>query len=189
MQFEVSGGPAAQADFGAMPERTKKAMVRALNRGINAARTVMVSRISKDTGLRSKDVRDALRMTPATYDRPVARMATSLKRIPLIKFGARGPEPSRGKGRGVSYKLGGQGKQRVPNAFIATMPSGHRGVFVRAMGAHGPLQGSLARLAKSGGRCRFANWPGPRWATCSRGIDPRRRVSRRSSSIGTSRVS
>jgi hypothetical protein len=100
-------------------------------------------------------------MTPATYDRPVARMATSLKRIPLIKFGARGPEPSRGKGRGVSYKLGGQGKQRVPNAFIATMPSGHRGVFVRAMGAHGPLQGSLARLAKSGGRLPIRELAGP----------------------------
>lgn len=130
-QFEVNGGPEARADYAAMPDRTKKAMMRSLNRGINAARTVMVSRISRDTGLRSKDVRDALKVTLATFDRPVARMATTLRRIPLIKFGARGPEPSRGKGRGVSYKLGGQGKQRVPEAFIATMKTGHRGVFAR----------------------------------------------------------
>ena len=35
------------------------------------------------------------------------------------------------KGRGVTYKLTG-GKNRIANAFIATMSSGHKGVFVRA---------------------------------------------------------
>lgn len=131
MELVVNGGAAAQAEFGAMPERTRKAMVRALNRGINAARTVLVSRIAKDTALKSKDVRDALKVRQATFNKPEARIATSLKRIPLIKFGARGPEPSRGRGRGVSYRVGGSGKQRVTNAFIATMGTGHRGVFAR----------------------------------------------------------
>lgn len=130
MELQVSAG-AVHADLAAMPERTTKAMVRSLNRGINSGRTVMVQRISKDAGLKSKDVRDALPVTPATFNRPVARLATSLTRIPLIKFSARGPEPSRGRGRGVSYRIGGSGRTRIANGFIATMPSGHRGVFVR----------------------------------------------------------
>lgn len=130
---------ALDADFAAMPERTQKAMVRALNRGINSGRTVMVLRISKDAGLKSKDVRDALKVTPATMTRPVARLATSMKRIPLVKFGARGPEPSRGRGRGVSYRLQGS-RGRIPNAFLATMKSGHRGVFVRVAKGRLPVR-------------------------------------------------
>jgi hypothetical protein len=62
-----------------------------------------------------------------------ARLISSGARIPLIDFSARGPEPSRGRGRGVSYKLAGAGG-RLPHAFIATMRSGHRGVFERSPG-------------------------------------------------------
>jgi hypothetical protein len=46
--------------------------------------------------------------------------------IPLIDLGATGPEPSRGQGA-VKVKLAGD----FPSAFIATMRSGHRGVFER----------------------------------------------------------
>lgn len=123
------------------PAKVGKALVRAMNRGIGAGRTLMVSRIAKDTGLKSKDVRAALPMTEATLNRPLARLAASLKRIPLYKFGARGPMPSRGRGRGVSYKLPGSGgRQRVEDAFIAQMPSGHVGVFKRRRPARLPIQ-------------------------------------------------
>ena len=54
----------------------------------------------------------------------MAQLAASLKRIPLIRWNARQV------GRGVSYRLKG-GRGRHPNAFIAAMRSGHRGVFVR----------------------------------------------------------
>lgn len=118
------------ADFRDFPGTTTKAMVRALNRAIGSGRTLMVREISKDTGLRSMDVRAALPMREATFDRPEARLAASLKRIPLIKFGARGPQPSRGRGTGVAYRLSGS-RGRVPTAFIATMTSGHQGVFAR----------------------------------------------------------
>lgn len=123
-------GDAVIADMADYPGRVSKAMVRALNRAIGSARTVIVREIARDMGLKSKDVRDALRMSEATMSRPESSLAARLKRIPLIDFNARGPEPSRGKGRGVSYRLPG-GKGRAPNAFIATMGSGHRGVFAR----------------------------------------------------------
>ncbi|MGB7220747.1 MAG: phage tail protein [Vicinamibacterales bacterium] len=113
------------------PGRIQRAIVRALNRSIGAARTAMIRAVAQDTGLKSRDVREALTLTKATTGIPAAALAASLKRIPLVAFNARGPEPSRGKGRGVSYRLPGS-VGRNPNAFLATMKSGHRGVFIRA---------------------------------------------------------
>jgi len=121
------------------PGRATRATVRAMNRAITSGRTLMVQRIAADTGLRSGDIKKAMSLRNATAQRLEARLGVGLKRIPLIDFNARGPEPSRGKGRGVSYRLRGGGG-RVANAFIATMKSGHRGVFARAGKARLPIR-------------------------------------------------
>jgi hypothetical protein len=107
-----------------------RAAVRALNRAIDSGKTAMSRDIAQDTGLKVGEVKAALPVRKATRDRLEAAFAATLKRIPLIHFRARGPEPSRGRGRGVSYGLPG-GRSRVANAFIAQMASGHRGVFKR----------------------------------------------------------
>lgn len=112
------------------PDRVTRATIRAINRAIASARTVMVREIARDTGLRSKDVRDALSLREATVNHLSGSLGATLKKIPLIKFNARGPEPSRGKGRGVRARLVG-GAGHYPHAFIVTMPTGHRGVFAR----------------------------------------------------------
>jgi hypothetical protein len=57
------------------------------------------------------------------------------RRTPLINFKARGPYPSRGRGGGVTYSGG-----RADHAFIAIMPSGHRGVFERVGTARLPIR-------------------------------------------------
>src|SRR6185295_6722251 len=132
--IDVQGSAGVARMLNAYPDRVTRATVRALNRGIASARTLMVREIARDTGLKSADVRNALPMREATANNLTATLAASLKRIPLIKFNARGPEPSRGKGRGVTYRLTGS-RGRHPNAFIATMGSGHRGVFARIAGA------------------------------------------------------
>jgi hypothetical protein len=126
---------AALAEF---PRKASRVMVRALNRAATSGRLVLVQNIAADTGLKSATVRAALTLRDATPARPEARIAASLKRIPLIDFNAKGPEPSRGRGRGVSYKLRGGGG-RLPHAFIATMASGHRGVFMRSRSARLPI--------------------------------------------------
>lgn len=105
-------------------------VVRAINRTAASERTQAKRAISADTGLRTKDVDAALRLHPATTSNMTATVSVSGRRIPLIAFSARGPEPSRGRGRGVSYRLP-KGRGRHANAFIATMKSGRRGVFVR----------------------------------------------------------
>jgi len=105
-------------------------MARALNRAGVSGRTAMARAISKDTGIAYTGVVGQIQIGKATKAQPKVVLQISGKRLPLIDFKARGPEPSRGRGRGVSYTLPG-GRGRVPNAFIATMPGGHRGVFVR----------------------------------------------------------
>lgn len=130
MAIELTLERDPSARLRAYPEKATRALVRALNRGINSGRTFMVQKIAADMGMKSKDVRDALPMKEATATRLEARLAASLKKIPVIDLQARGPEPSRGRGRGVSYRLNGS-RERIADAFIATMPTGHRGVFGR----------------------------------------------------------
>jgi len=106
-------------------------MARALNRAAVSGQTAMVKVIVDNTGLQSKYVKRAIVLDKANRTRPVVALTIKGARIPLIAFGARGPEPSRGRGRGVSYGMKG-GRSRIPNAFIATVGiGGHRGVFKR----------------------------------------------------------
>lgn len=157
----VDGDERVAQELLAKPDAVTRATVRALNRAINSARTVAVRGIAGDTGLAARDVRDALRMREATWSHPDAVLAASLKRIPLIKFHARGPEPSRGRGPGVTYRLRGS-RGRHPHAFLATMPTGHRGVFVRKPGArrlpiqqlYGPSLGAVFDKFRAAAKAR-----------------------------------
>lgn len=141
VEITLKGGDIIIPGLKEFTGKIQLAMVRAINRGIAGARTVLVREISRDVGLKSRDVRDAMPYREATVAKPEARIAASLKRIPLIDFSARGPEPSRGRGRGVSYKLAGS-RGRIENAFIATMGSGHRGVFTRVGTSTGKSPGA-----------------------------------------------
>lgn len=121
-------------------ENAPAAIRRALDRAIDSAKTAMVHEIAVDTGMKSSDLRDRLWKawrtdTPGTL---AAQLLSSPTRIPLVDFNAKGPEPSRGKGRGVTARLPG-GAGRYPNAFLATMRSGHRGVFQRQTKARLPI--------------------------------------------------
>lgn len=128
----VEGFDAAVTQFKDAPQRIRGAVVRSLNRAIISGRTLMARLITEDTGVKVSDVKAAFQLEKASDSRPTASLGAGMKRIPLIQFKASGPEPSRGRGH-VSYRLQGQkvfalGSQ---NAFIATMSSGHRGVFSR----------------------------------------------------------
>lgn len=149
--IDLVGDKAIVADFRDFPGRVTKAMVRAMNRGINSGRTLMVSRVSRDVGMKSADVRSAMPVREASVGHPTAQLSTTLKRVALIKFGAKGPQPSRGRGRGVTYKIGEQGRGRVEGAFMATMKSGHTGVFIRKGWAPRGTSGPTASSKRSTG--------------------------------------
>lgn len=111
------------------------AVARAINRAADSGRVAMTRAVAKDTGLAQKNVKPEIQIARATAWKPAAQIWVSGRRLPLIAFKARGPEPSRGRGRGVSYRLPG-GQKKNAHAFLATMRSGHRGVFKRVPGAN-----------------------------------------------------
>lgn len=131
MRIDIDGLDRALKFLEKFPKQSERAQIRAINRGIRSARTVGAREVARDLGLRVGDARDRLELTTARPGRPEGRIAASRKRIPLIRFkGTSGPEPSRGKGKGVRSGLKG-GTKRIVDAFIATMRSGHRGVYRR----------------------------------------------------------
>lgn len=129
----IDGDQLVLEELAEYPKRTLKALVRAMNRSLGTGRTFMARAISADVGIKQSAVRKALRTRDASFARVEASLGATLARIPLSEFNAKGPEPSRGQGRGVSWRIGGTTK-RAQDLFIATMESGHRGVFVRVGG-------------------------------------------------------
>ena len=112
-----------------LAKKFPQAIRRSLQRAAVSGRQEIVGDMSADTGLPVNKVRDAVKVVVKSDSQ--VNLEVQSGRIPLIDFGARGPEPSRGMGRGVTYRNPGGSRNRAPHAFIATMPSGHRGVFER----------------------------------------------------------
>jgi hypothetical protein len=136
------------------PKRAQTATMRALNRALTTGHAEIARLIAKDMGLKVGDVKAALRSTKATKTRLEIRLAASAKRIPLIKFTARQTNS------GVSYNVGagGGGRKKLAHGFIATMPTGHVGVFTRKTNKRLPIDekfgpsigGVLARYRAQG---------------------------------------
>lgn len=114
----------------ALLKRPEVPLARAINRSLGSGKTMVVRLIAEDLGIKVGDVRPYVREERATPVRLQASLFASAARIPLIKFNAKGREPSLGKPPGVRARVKG-GAGTYPHAFIATMPGGHRGVFVR----------------------------------------------------------
>jgi len=114
------------------PEAIMRAEARALNRAGVTMRAVASREMRANLGgsVKIAALKEQIVVRNATPQNRSVRLEVRGARIPLIDFGATGPEPSRGRGRGVSVRLKG-GLTRHANAFIATMRSGHRGVFQR----------------------------------------------------------
>lgn len=128
---------AFRKDLEEMGRQAPLIMARALNRAAVSGQAAMVKVITADTGVAAKYVKRAIILDKASRTQPVAALTISALRIPLIAFAARGPEPSKGRpGRRVTAGVKG-GRQRYPDAFIASMPNAgpesnwHKGVFRR----------------------------------------------------------
>jgi len=128
-----------------IPKALPKVMSRGLNRTATSARTQISRSLAKEIGLKIKDVRGKLSLQRATYSNWRSAVGVSSKRFGLIKFRARQTK------KGVTYK---KGRKRIlfRHAFIATMKTGHRGVFLRKGPARLPIQElkgpSLAQVYK-----------------------------------------
>ena len=106
-------------------------LARAINRSLASAQTLGARLVSRDMGLKVSVVKQFLKVRKSDANSLSATMYASAKRVPLIDFNAKGPDPSRGRGGGVRARMPG-GAGRYPHAFITTVGRGrHRGVFTR----------------------------------------------------------
>src|SRR5690349_6195993 len=81
------------------------AIARSLNRAGVTTKTFMARTIAKDLRLKVGDVKDAIAVRDADTQRLRVVVIARGAPLSLMKFGARGPIPSRGKGKGVTAKL------------------------------------------------------------------------------------
>ena len=134
--FEVSALRARLESFD--PQRRAVAMTRGLSKVAKQGATVAKTNISKEYNVKAAVVADRLNVKSnsnglqATISAAPKRVGSSGKsRIPLIDFGA-----TQSKKNGVKFKIRRNGSAaRMRHAFIATMPSGHRGVYQRVRGS------------------------------------------------------
>lgn len=113
--------------FPEMQKQVRKAVKFALNRSMSSTRTESARIISRELGLKVGDVKNRLTLVKATDVRLTSEIHGTGKRIPLIHFKARQAK------EGVVVNLGGK-RVLYRGHFIATMPTGHRGVFFRKGG-------------------------------------------------------
>lgn len=101
-----------------------RAAASALNRTADAVRSSAVKSISADIGVKQKAVRDAVRIQKARQGTLEARVVATGARIPIIDLKARETK------KGITWAFRGA-RRLIPHSFIATMRSGHKGVFKR----------------------------------------------------------
>jgi hypothetical protein len=101
------------------------AVVRALNKTVDQVKVAAAREVRKaGYGLKVGDVKKALRVIRATRGNLRASVVASGRPVPLMQYGARATS------KGVSVNVL-NGRKLIAGAYIARMPSGHVGVFVR----------------------------------------------------------
>jgi hypothetical protein len=134
--------------FDAYPAIKRKAISSAVNRSLSAGRTLTGRRVREELNLKAKDVREQIALRAATEAAPYGSITISRKPVPLAKFGA--TQTKAGVHVVVRRR---RGPEQLPHAFLATMKSGHTGVFVRTGPYVVPGKGRYAgRIARRGPR-------------------------------------
>lgn len=124
----------------------EKALSSALNKTASRARTAAARAIRDQYQLSSRAVRNAIRIKRSNYQTLTATMLVEGKPFPVMAFGARQNKS------GVSFRLKGR-RVMIPHAFIATMSSGHKGVFAR--GGYPKSVGVINTGETWGGKFKF----------------------------------
>lgn len=119
----------------------EKAKIRALNK-VAAQAKVAASKEIRATGynMKAAAIKQKITIKRASSGNAVVVIKCSGRPIPLIQFGARETRA----GVSVSVK---HGRKIIRHAFVATMPSGHQGVYVRVGNQHKKISGKWHGLA------------------------------------------
>lgn len=109
----------------------RRLVLRSLNRSLDRATKTMgkvaAQAIRERLNLKVRDIKKSVVPYRRAKARGVAEIRVLPKPVPIMAYAARQTR------RGVTFKVKRHGgRQRLPHAFVATMPSGHKGVFTRA---------------------------------------------------------
>ena len=111
-----------------MPKAGKRSVARSLNKAITQTRTRAAREISAKRNILVGRAKKDMRIQRASPGRPVAAIHASGKPIPVIDVKG----VKRKTKYGVFAKIEAKKKPHLfKDAFIATMPGGHKGVFKR----------------------------------------------------------
>ena len=117
------------------PVAMQRAVVDATNRTAAMARTAAIKTVGRLYNLPAKMIKEKSTLLKAKPGQPVAFIwAKSNRGMSLAHFGAKQTK------RGVSVAVKRGGRKMLPGAFMATMPSGHRGVFYRSKSGKGRVR-------------------------------------------------
>jgi hypothetical protein len=122
-----------------------KATVRALNRAGRAVITEAPREVAKAYNVKIGTIKRQMKLQPAQRGRLTAVVRIYGKRIPLSEFSARQTP------RGVTVSIR-RNRKLIRGAFLRTMRSGHRGVFVRAQNSRGIAGGDIPFRRGKGSR-------------------------------------
>lgn len=123
----------------------QKALVRALNRSGQSVITEAPREVAKTYNLKIAVIKRQMRLHRAHPGKLSAIVRIFGKRIPLIEFSARQTRA------GVTVNVKHQ-RKTIRGAFIRTMASGHKGVFVRAPNSIGQARAKFAFRRGKGSR-------------------------------------
>lgn len=127
IQIDETSLKEAQHILRAIPRGFPRVMRRAINRAVDMAATDLKRRTAEEIELPKGEVAKGIGRRHASF----ANLAGAVDALPyrpsLTKF-----KGTRQLKRGVKYRIGSEGFKTIGHAFIATMKSGHRGVFQRA---------------------------------------------------------
>ena len=108
----------------AIPRGFEKAASRAINKTATTIRSKITKLVKKYIPLKLKDIRKKITIRKANRSMLQAIIMVKGGQTPLIKFNAKQTK------NGVTFKLDGK-RSKSKHSFIATMPSGHTGVYER----------------------------------------------------------
>ena len=106
-------------------DTVKRATIAAENKAAAQGLTFAKKTIREDYNIKASDLSKVMKKTKADKRGRVASIIATGKAIALAKFRARQTK----KGVGVTVKKGK--RKLLPGHFVAIMPSGHKGVFIR----------------------------------------------------------
>lgn len=110
----------------AYPKAAQQSLLRSINRTLPGSRERWQRDIREKVNLSAAAVKRRFHIKRANFNRKKGEIIVSRQAVGLIDYDAKQTQ------RGVTFRvIRGASRQRLEHAFIATMKSGHKGVFTR----------------------------------------------------------